>query len=824
MQNKIDLRRYIPYLTAIVLFIVLALAFLPQVIEGKQLMQHDHQSAEGNAKEIRDYREATGKEALWTNSLFGGMPAYLISTRFPSNLISAVDNLLKVGPGPVGMLFILMLGFYILLVVLKVNPWLSIPGAFAFAFASFNIIIIMVGHNSQAVAIAYMAPTLAGILLAFRGKKWLGGALTALFLSLEILAGHPQISYYLLLIVLILGISEFIFAIKSKSVPEFLKTVGILSIAAILAVASNFGRLYTTYEYGNYSMRAKSELTGDQNDQTSGLPRSYITGWSYGKKETLTLLIPGFRGGSNNEPVSENSATYKLFAQNNPAQAKEISKSGLPLYWGDQPGTSGPVYLGAMVIFLFLLGMFIVDNRYRWWILAATVLGIFLSWGKYFPFLTNFFVDHVPGYNKFRTVSMALVIAGLTMPLLAFLALKESLYGNVPEKKFNNALKWSFGITAGIALLFTIAPGLAGSFIAPSDSHYQQILTDAFREDRRSLLRADAFRSFLFITLSAGVILIARMKKLKLDFALIILGLLFLIDLWPVDKRYLNETKFVSKRNAGQFFTPTTADKMILTDKSLDYRVANLTVSTFSDASTSYFHKSIGGYHGAKMRRYQDLIDNELTANLMTLVNFLQNPSGFNPDSMFQSLNVLNMLNTKYIILNPQGAPLQNNMAAGNAWFVGELIEAENADEEMALLKTLDIKHQASVDVKFRDYYTELSYPVDSSAKIKLISYSPNELKYTSSTNAGQLAVFSEIYYEKGWKAYIDDQPAPHFRVDYLLRAMNIPAGEHEIVFRFHPESYFMGEKVSLAGSLMIILLLLGVVVFELKGKKEKDQ
>jgi len=815
MKNKI-----VPVIISVLAFFIIALAYFPQIIEGKKLVQHDNQTYLGTSKELRDYREETGKEALWTNSQFGGMPAYLISTEYKGNLAEWINRALQFAPRPVSFVFILLLGFFILLLALNINPWLSLAGAIAFAFASFNFVLITAGHNSQVIAIAYMAPTLAGFILAFRKNKWLGAAVAGLFLSLEILAGHPQITYYTAIIVLFFGLSELYFAIRNKTLPDFLKTAGILSIALFLAVASNFGRLYTTYEYGKYSMRTKSELTGDKEDETKGLPKSYITGWSYGKAETMTLLVPGFQGGSSNEPVSEKSATYQLFAQNNPAQAKEIVKGGLPLYWGTQPGTSGPVYVGAIIVFLFVLGLFIVENRLRWWILGVTILGIFMSWGKNFMFLTDFFVNHVPGYNKFRTVSMALVIAGLTMPLLGLVALKESLFGSIPDKKFSTGLKWSFGLTAGFSLLLVLIPSLAGSFVSPNDGHYQQVLADAFRDDRRALLRADAFRSFIFITLAAGSILLARMKKLKVEYAIAIIGILFLVDMWGVDKRYLNDSHFSSKRQAKQVFVPTKADNFILEDNDPDFRVLNLTVNTFSDASTSYFHKSIGGYHGAKMRRYQDLINTELINEISDLITFLQNPAGINPDSVFSSLNVLNMLNTRYYIVNPNGAPLMNPTAMGNAWFVNKVSLAENADDELARLKNLNLAQMAVSDKKFEAYLPVKEFQADSAATIVLTSYAPNELKYTSKSSVDGLAVFSEIYYEKGWNAYIDGVKTDHIRVNYLLRGLVLPAGEHEIEFRFHPASYYIGEKISFAGSLILILALAGIVYLEIKKKK----
>jgi len=816
MQLKFDLKKIIPHLSAILLFLVISFAYFPEVLDGKKLTGHDNATFAGMSKEIVDYREKTGEEPLWTNRMFGGMPAYLISTRFPGNLLMHFDRLMQAGPRPVSFVFLYLIGFYILLVALRVNPWLSIAGAIAFAFSSYNFIIIAAGHNSKAIAIAYMAPVLAGILLTFRGKLILGGAVTALFMALQIIAGHPQITYYTLIIVIIFGISQLYLSIREKYLKELSIILGILVIAVILGVATNAGKLYTTMEYGRYSMRSPSELSVRENDQTSGLTKSYATQWSYGIGETFTLLIPNFRGGSVDGSLRENSETYRLFAQNNPSQAREVIKH-LPLYWGDQPTTLGPVYAGAIVIFLFILGMFIVDKRLKWWLFAATVLSILLSWGKNFMFLTEYFLDNFPGYNKFRTVSMILVIAEFTMPLLAILALKNLLFDEVPLKKFNTALKWSFGIAGGLTLLFTLFPDLAGNFTSFRDAQYQEIVAKAFQDDRRSLLRMDALRSFIFIALTAGLILLYRMKKINLNLAIAIIGILFLADMWPVNKRYLNKDDFVNKREAQQPFKPTAADQFILNDRALNFRVLNLTQSVFQEAGTSYFHNSIGGYHGAKMRRYQDLIDNRFDIEINRLIGSLQSQNMDSINNALLSANALNMLNTKYIIINPQGQPLMNPYAPGNAWFASRYRIVANADEEIASLEIIDVDSNVTIDARFAEYVNGKSFIPDPSAIISLLEYQPNRLVYQSGSSTEQLAVFSEIFYEKGWNAYIDGKPHDHFRVNYVLRGMVIPEGQHEIVFEFYPVSYFAGNKISLAASLILLLLLAGAVFYQVR-------
>lgn len=831
--------KILPHLFAILLFFVISFVYFSPLLEGERINQHDLKTFQGGAKEIVDHREETGEEALWTNRMFGGMPAYLISVRYKANLVKQFHLLIEAIPRPASQLFLLLIGAYILFLALKINPWLSAIGAIAVAFSSYNFIIILAGHNSKVIAIGYVAPMLAGIFLTLRGKRLLGAALTGIFLSLQILSGHPQITYYAFIIVLFLGISEFYFSINDKKLKDLLISGGLLIVIAGLAVMSNYSRLATTMEYDNYSMRTKSELSLDEEDKTEGLTLSYATSWSYGVDETFTLLIPGFKGGSNDYSLSKDSHTYEALAKLDKNFASQFIEH-VNMYWGTQASTSGPVYLGAIVIFLFVLGMFIMKDRNKWWILAVSLLGIMLAWGKNFMPLTEFFMHHVPGYNKFRTVSMILVIPQIVVPILAIMTLNKVLFETLDKGKLIHGLKWSVGITGGLAALFLIIPSLAGNFSSPYDMQtvqsisgnnpeLRQVLTNslipALESDRVAMLRTDAFRSLAFILLAAGLIYFYRIREQKINFKLVIalFGVLFLLDMWPVNKRFLNDSAFEPKSKAEQPFTATAADRAILQSQGLNERVLNLTTSPFQDAQTSYFHQSIGGYHGAKMRRYQDLINTRLMDEISILINALQRQDFNIIDSTLNELNVINMLNTKHIIINPDGAPLNNNSAMGNSWFVNEIVLADNADEELDMLIGLDLDKTAVADKKFSDYFESSTFKEGTADRIVLTDYLPNELTYKANAENSRLALFSEIYYPKGWEAYIDDKPVDHVRVNYLLRGLVIPPGEHTVVFKFRPKSYYKGEKISLAGSLVLLLLLVAAVINEIRKKNTES-
>lgn len=812
-MKKIPFQSLIPIFVAIVLFVILSLAFMSPLLEGKVLKQDDIIRFKGMSKEIDDFREKTGEEPLWTNSMFSGMPAYQISTKYKANLTSYIDKIFRLGlPRPADMVFLYMLGFFILLMVLGVNPWLSIAGAIAYGFSSYFLIILEAGHNSKAHAIAYMAPALAGMILTYRGKYLAGGIMTLLFLALEIRAGHPQITYYLMLLVLVLGITEFAGAIRTKTLPHFSKATAVLIATASIAVLTHITNLWATYEYGNYSIRGKSELTSQKENRTSGLDKDYATQWSYGVAETGTLIIPGFHGGASYGELSSNSNTYKaLIANNVPrTQADEIVKT-MPTYWGTQPFTSGPVYIGAIVMFLFVFGLIIIKGNFKWWLLAGAILSIFLAWGKNFMPLTDFFLMYFPGYNKFRAVAMTLVIAELAIPILAFVALNEVFAKKIEAKKLLKALKLSFYIAGGFSLFFILFPGLFFGFDSPGDVQmkgvYPDWLIQAILDDRKQILRLDALRSLVFILLAAGAIWALIKGKLKSSYAIVFFTVLILVDMWTVSKRFLTTDDFVAKSKVERPFPKTKANELILKDTDPNFRVLNFTVDPFADASTSYYHKSIGGYHGAKLRRYQELYDHYIKQNF--------------------NLDVVNMLNTRYFIQPDQEkrpSVVPNLQAFGNAWFVDDYVLVNNADEEINALGETNLANVAVIDKQFKEQLGDFTPAVDSAAMIKLIEYQPNHLIYQSNTTKDQLTVFSEIYYDKGWNAYVDGIMVQYFRTNYVLRGLVLPAGKHLVEFKFEPTVYRVGEKISFASSLLVILLVIGFGVYEIRKYLSKAE
>jgi len=830
-------RRALPHLLAVVFFLVLAAVyFSPILFEGKTLAQHDIVQFNGGAHEAAQYREATGKEALWTNSMFSGMPTYLISTRFPGDLSGYLHKAFTLGlPAVVANLFLALLCGYALFVALGLSPLVATVGAVALGFTSYNLIILAAGHNTKSLALAYAPLVLAGLLVTFRRNRWLGAALFALGLTMNVRSNHLQITYYLLLLVVVFGIVELVAAVRAKRLPDFLGRATLLAVAALLAVGVSFGRLYTTLEYGKYSIRGRSELktpppsapgattpqpTGDDATSGSGLDRDYAFGWSYGVGESITLLIPNYYGGASQGKLSETSETAKALTSLGvpPVQLRDFLAQ-MPLYWGAQPSTSGPVYMGAVVCFLFVLGLFVADRRTRNWLLIGTILSIVLAWGKNFETFNYLMFDYFPGYNKFRSVSMALVIAQLAMPLLAVLALARVLRAQAsaptapiashpalatktadsPETvDLKRKLLYAVGIVAGICVLAFLA-GLGADFAGPVDAQMQQqgFPLDALRQDRASLMHTDVFRSLVFVLLAGGVLYAFLLRKLTVTTTALIIGLLTLVDLWGVDKRYLNDGNF-QRETVAQQFVPTPADEQILQDKDLSYRVLNIQ-NPFNEANTSYFHKSIGGYHGAKLRRYQDLIDRQIAGN---------------------NTQVLNMLNTRYLITGDPKQPVQRNPGAlGNAWFVSEIEKVQNPDQEMAALSKLNPATTAVVDAsKFPT--TKTAYIVAGST-IRLSNYAPDELKYQVNAAQDGFVVFSEIYYKDGWNAYLDGKPAPYVRANYVLRAMAVPAGQHTIEFKFEPKEYAVGNIVSLVSSVVLVLALLAALYYAIKRKPE---
>ena len=809
-MRRIDFKaQVLPHLLAVLFFLVLtATYFSPIIFEDKSLVQNDILQSKGMAHEIEQYRERTGEEPLWTNSMFSGMPAYLIATRYPGDLFGFFLKPFTFNLPPVAAnIFVTLVCAYILFVAMGMSTWLSVVGAIALSFTSYNIVILEAGHNTKSYAIAFVPLALAGLLYAFRrgGQRlWLGAALFGFGLTMHIRANHPQITYYFLLLILIFGIVQFVYAIKEKWVGDFLKRVAVLGLVAVIAAGVSFGRLYTALEYGKYSIRGKSELKAANSGekQSSGLDREYAFQWSYGVSETLTLLIPNFNGGASQGSLDEDSETGKAFAQLGvpPNQMAQLLEN-MPLYWGAQPSTSGPVYVGAIVCFLFVLGLFLVEKRLRIWLLVATILSIMLAWGHNFEAFNYFMFDYFPGYNKFRAVAMALVIAQFSIALLAMFALYRFLQLNKTDaKEAQRKLTLAAGITGGICLLVALFAGMA-DYVGVVDAQLEQMQwpVAALRADRQSMMRGDAFRSLIFILLAAGGLYFYLKQKLTATNATLVIGLLILIDLWSVDKRYLNNGDF-QKRLVETHFEPTPADQAILQDKDLSYRVLNMG-NPFQDARTSYFHKSIGGYHGAKLRRYQDVIDKHISQN---------------------NIEVLNMLNTRYLITTDPQQPVQRNpQALGNAWFVQNIITVNNPDEELAALTGLTPVNEAVVDVsKFP--VTKKEYNAAGS-EIKLTSYEPNNLKYAVNAAQDGFVVFSEIYYKDGWQAYLDNKPVDHIRVNYILRGMPVPAGQHTIEFKFEPKEYALGNTVSLVSSILMLLVVFGGIFYAFKTTPVKE-
>lgn len=814
------IKPFVPHLIAVVLFIVVSFAYFYPVLEGKVLKANDSTVSKINSREIQDFREKNGREPLWTNSVFSGMPAYLISTKYPGNLIKYADNLLRIFKMPVSVLFLSMLGFYILLLMFDVSPWLAIVGALGYGLSSFFFQILGAGHNTQAIALAYMPPMIGGIYYTYRKDAVKGAIFTAFILSLEIQANHPQITYYAMICLLIFAITEFIQALKNKTIARFLKTSALLIIPFVIAIGINFASLFTTYEYGKFSIRGKSDLKAENKSVTSGLNKDYITTWSYGVDETFNLLIPNYKGGSS-RPFERNSATFKALAQNNNAAAiNQLQK-----YWGTQPGTDGPHYVGAIIFFLFVLGLVLIKGPEKWWLLVATILSIMLAWGKNFMPFTNLFIEYFPGYNKFRAVTMTLVIAEFCIPLLGFIALRDIFNGKLSGKEIIKGLKIAVGVTGGFILLTLILPGIAGSFLGEHEIEYPDWLKSALVTDRKGILRGDAFRSLVFILLSSGVILGFIFDKLKKEYAILVIGLLVVLDLWTIDKRYLDADRFERPAPTQKSFSPAPANAFILNDPT-NYRVLNFQ-NPFSDNSpTSYFHKSIGGYHGAKMIRYQELIDSCIYPEMAEFSAAGQKAKSVEElQTAFVSTPtpVLNMLNTKYLIYDINSVPLINSKALGNAWFVEKPVIAENANKEISIVRSFDPAKEATIDSQFRNQVSKTAYPLSENDKIELKSYQPDELLYTSHASGEKLAVFSEIYYPKGWQCFIDGKESQYFRADWVLRGMIIPAGDHEIKFIFKPASYYMGNKISLASSVILILICAGYFYsrFSVKTKSE---
>ena len=814
-------KRLIPDMVAVVVFAVISFVyFCPAVTEGRILSQHDSVAGIGAGQESKEYLERTGERTRWTNSIFGGMPTYQMAPSYDStDLLKGIENLYHLYlPTYVWYVFVMLLGFYILLRAFDFRAWMAALGAIIWAFSSYFFIIIAAGHIWKFITLAYIPPTIAGMVLCYRGKCLSGGLLTAFFVALQIMSNHVQMTYYFLFVMLFMAIAYGVKAFQENALVNYAKRTGVLVVAGLLGVCVNLSNLYHTYEYSKESMRGKSDLVKENsaNQTDSGLERDYITQWSYGIGETFSLLVPNVKGGAS-VPLAANE---KAMEKANPMYGSIYSQLGQ--YWGEQPGTSGPVYVGAFVMFLFILGLFVVKTPMKWALLAATVLSILLSWGKNFMPFTDFFIDYVPMYNKFRAVSSILVIAEFTIPLLAMLALKEVVTTPAIIKERKKDFLISFGLTGGLALLFAVMPKVFfPQYVSTMEMNaLQSIPADQLvpllanlEEVRMSLFTADAWRSFFIILVGAGLVWAYGMGKLKETVLIGALAVLCLVDMWDVNKRYLYDEQFVEKQVQTQGFQQTETDKMILEDQSLDYRVLNLASNTFNENNTAYWHKSVGGYHAAKLRRYQEMIEEHISGEMGGLFKAVADAGGDTEKLDASEFPVLNMLNTKYFIFPLQGGqtvPLPNPYALGNAWFVDEVKYVGNANEEIEAIHGLEPSQVAVVDKKFESVVK--SVPSDSTATIELVAYEPNYLKYEVNSEKGGTVVFSEIYYP-GWQSTVDGEEVPHGRADYILRAMNVPAGKHVVEFRFDPKSLHLTETIAFV-ALGLLALWAAVLVF----------
>ena len=818
------MKKFLPDLIAILAFIVISfIYFFPAITEDRILFQHDTVAGAGAGQEAKEYYERTGERTRWTNALFGGTPTYQMSPSYdstePLTFVQKVYHLFL--PNYVWLTFIMMLGFYILLRAFGIPAWLAGLGGIIWGFSSYFFILIAAGHIWKFITLAYIPPTIAGIVLAYRKKYLLGGIITALFMAMQILSNHVQMTYYFLFVILFMVGAFFEDAWRKKELPQFFKATGVLIVAGLIGVSINLSNLYHTYEYSKETMRGKSELKyeGAAAKQTSsGLNRDYITQWSYGIGETFSLLVPNVKGGAS-VPLSR---SEKAMEKANPMYSSLYSQ--LTQYFGDQPMTSGPVYVGAFVLMLFILGCFIVKGPMKWALLGATIFSILLSWGKNFMGLTDFFIDYIPMYNKFRAVSSILVIAEFTIPLLAILTLKDILTKPELLKEKLKYIYISFGLTGGLALLFAIAPRLFFPTYIPGNE--MAALQNALPADQLSpiianleemrvhLFTSDAWRSFFIVTIGTLLLLAYNAKKLKATWTVAAIALLCLGDMWSVNKRYLYDEQFIPKSEQTATFRKTQTDELILQDPSLDYRVLNFAGNTFEENNTSYWHKSVGGYHAAKLRRYQEMIDHHIAKEMQAAYQEVATAGGQMDSVNAAKFPVLNMLNTKYFIFpagqQGQTVPIENPYTFGNAWFIDKIQYVNNANEEIDAIGQVDLQQTAIVDSKFKEALKGVNEGYkDSLSTIRLTSYEPNQLVYETSSPQDGIVVFSEIYYP-GWTATIDGKPADIARADYILRAMNVPAGKHTIEMRFDPQSLHITEGIAYGA---MALLLVGVII-----------
>ena len=834
------LKKCLPDAIVVALFAVISFAyFLVPVSQGKILFRHDSQASVGLGQELTEYEQRTGEVTRWTNSLFSGMPTYQISPAYSSTdgLSTAMSAYHLWLPDYVWFLFAYLLGFYILLRAFNFRQSLAALGSILWAFSSYFLIIIAAGHLWKVMALAYLPPMIAGVVLAYRGKYLWGFIVTVVFTAFEVKANHVQMTYYYLFIVLFMVVAYLVQAIREKRFQHFLKASGVLVAAALIGVAINISNLYHTWEYQKESMRGKSELTkaNSANQTSSGLDRDYITQWSYGIDETLTLLVPDAKGGAS-VPLSQNATAM---AKANPEVQNMLPQlyEAVPQYFGTQPGTSGPVYVGAFVLFLFVLGLFIVKTPLKWALLAATILSVLLSWGHNFMGFTNFFLDYVPMYAKFRTVASILVIAEFTIPLLAALALKRIVDEPTVLTKNMKFVYASLALTAGVALVMALMPSMMGPFISEQERQMlsgiqgmtpdvQNMMLSSIATMRAAMVSADAWRSIIVIIIGVAMLLLFKAQKIKPLYLIVGISALCLIDLWQVDKRYLNDEMFVPKSERDTPQQATATDMEILKDKALSYRVLNFASGAFNENNTSYFHKSIGGYHPAKLRRYQEMIDKYIAPEMQAAMQAIGSKGGVMSEVDGRKLfPVLNMLNAKYFIVPLQGnatTSIQNPYAQGNGWFVDKLTYVADANAEYAEVGKIDVSHEAVADKKFEAVLGQTAAN-DSTASVVLTKYEPNNMTYTVNSAKGGVVVFSEVYYP-GWSATIDGQPAELGRVNYILRALNVKAGKHEVVLDFHPSSISITETIAYTALAVLLLAICAALFVEWKKRKAANE
>ncbi|MFC4269830.1 YfhO family protein [Polaribacter marinivivus] len=796
------------YLGVAVLFVFASLLYFHPVLKGKKISQSDITQFQGMAKEINDYRADKNAEPYWTGASFSGMPAYQISAYYPNDFVRVIDKTLRFLPRPADYTFLYFLSFFVLMMALKVDWRLATLGSLAFGFSTYLIIIFIPGHNAKAHAIAYMPLVLAGVLWVFRKKYVLGFIVTGFAMALEIYVNHIQMTYYLGFCLLILGIVELIHAIKNDELTVFIKKAAVIISAVVLGIGANSSRIMAMKEYADFSTRGKSELTinADRTEkkQTTGLDKSYITEYSYAKLETFNLFIPRYMGGGTFEELSEDSNFYKLIEKRAGKKVADDYSKQVLTYWGDQTIIEAPAYIGAVIFFLFFLGIFLVKGKLKQWLVAATVFSILLSWGRNFDVITNFFIDYIPLYNKFRAVSSIQVIAELCVPILAILALRDLFskeINNVQKRKALEKAVFTFG---GVIVLGFVLAHVFSTFEGIRDNNYKDLvgLIDAVIADRKAMLLSDTIRSLVLVILTGGILWLFLKDKLKKNLVIVGLGVLVLFDLISVDKRYVNQEDFTNSRRVDKPFVASNVDKQILQDTT-HFRVGNFVGNPMQDGTTSYFHQSIGGYHAAKMGRYSELFEYQIAKN---------------------NMQVLNMLNTKYFIVADNKGEKQaqlNPYANGNAWFVRKIKLVDSANKEMMALDSLQTKFEAVLDNRQLDQKINLTFDKDSTATIALKKYDVTELTYESKTTKKQFAVFSEIFYKDGWNAYIDGQLVPHYRVNYVLRGMIVPEGKHTIIFKFEPKVIQQGGLISLISYIILILVSAGWLLYDEKKKKK---